>query len=335
MFENILNELNNLKCYNYKIDIPVDEEGYIDKECPNQECLYQFKIFAEDWKNICKDEAIYCPRCGKTATSDKWFTTEQIEESKQRAMKSINYRIGSALEKDARIFNRKQKNNFIKLNMKVSGFKKFDNNLPLSCKELIEQKVECKHCHTRYAVIGSAFYCPSCGNNSAINTFDEFIKTTYSKLNNLEKINNAIESKDDANRIIRALLESIPNDLVESIQCLSEAVYDLLPNKKKLKKNVFQRIEDSNNLWKEATDISFENWLTEDEFEKMKIYYQRRHLLIHTNGIVDEDYLNKTNDSNYRVGERIVFDQKSALEFTNIIKKVGEGIKKINVNKIK
>ena len=62
----------------------------------------------------------------------------------------------------------------------------------------------------------------------------------------------------------------------------------------------------------------------------MKIYYQIRHLLIHTNGIVDNDYLNKTNDNNYKIGERIVFDEKSALEFTNIIKKVGEGIKKIN-----
>ena len=103
-----------------------------------------------------------------------------------------------------------------------------------------------------------------------------------------------------------------------------------MPNKKALKKNVFQRIEDSNILWKEAVNTSFENWLTIDEFEKMKIYYQRRHLLIHTNGIVDSDYLNKTNDSNYKVGERIVFDQKSALEFTNIIEKVGEGIKKIN-----
>ena len=53
-------------------------------------------------------------------------------------------------------------------------------------------------------------------------------------------------------------------------------------------------------------------------------------MLIHTNGIVDEDYLNKTNDSNYIVEERIVFDIKSALEFTNNIKKVGVGIKKIN-----
>ena len=126
------------------------------------------------------------------------------------------------------------------------------------------------------------------------------------------------------------MLESIPNDLVESIQCLSEAVYDSLPNKKILKKNLFQRIDDSNKLWKEAVGTSFENWLTNDEFERMKVYYQRRHLLIHTNGIVDEEYLNKTNDSNYKVGERIVFDQKSALEFTNIIEKVGEGIKKIS-----
>ena len=103
-----------------------------------------------------------------------------------------------------------------------------------------------------------------------------------------------------------------------------------MPNKKILKKNLFQRIDDSKKLWKEAVGTSFENWLTNDEFERMKVYYQRRHLLIHTNGIVDEEYLNKTNDSNYKVGERIVFDQKSALEFTNIIEKVGEGIKKIS-----
>ena len=103
-----------------------------------------------------------------------------------------------------------------------------------------------------------------------------------------------------------------------------------MPNKKILKKNLFQRIDDSNKLWKEAVGTSFENWLTNNEFERMKVYYQRRHLLIHTNGIVDEEYLNKTNDSNYKVGERIVFDQKSALEFTNIIEKVGEGIKKIS-----
>lgn len=63
MFENILRELENLgrQPIQYKFPIEVDEDGYIDKECPNEECLFQFKIHNEDWKNICKDEAIYCP----------------------------------------------------------------------------------------------------------------------------------------------------------------------------------------------------------------------------------------------------------------------------------
>lgn len=71
------------------------------------------------------------------------------------------------------------------------------------------------------------------------------------------------------------MLESVPNDLVESIQCLSESIYNELPNKKELKKNVFQRIYDSDKLWREAVNQSFENWLTPDEFTTFKIYYQK------------------------------------------------------------
>ena len=46
MFENILRELENLgrQPIQYKFPIEVDEDGYIDKECPNEECLFQFKI---------------------------------------------------------------------------------------------------------------------------------------------------------------------------------------------------------------------------------------------------------------------------------------------------
>ena len=93
MFENILRELENLgrQPIQYKFPIEVDEDGYIDKECPNEECLFQFKIHNEDWKNICKDEAIYCPKYGKSETSDKWFTTEQVEERKRQIIAVSQY----------------------------------------------------------------------------------------------------------------------------------------------------------------------------------------------------------------------------------------------------
>ena len=36
------------------MEIPVtflsDDKGYFDRECPNQNCLYVFKINMQDWK---------------------------------------------------------------------------------------------------------------------------------------------------------------------------------------------------------------------------------------------------------------------------------------------
>lgn len=83
---------------------------------------------------------------------------------------------------------------------------------------------------------------------------------------------------------------------------------------------------------KEAVNQSFEDWLTPNEFIKFKVYYQKRHLFSHNNGIVDEEYIKKTNDTNYKVGERLVVNKKDAMEFTNLVEKVGNSILNIKVN---
>lgn len=33
---------------NIEVTIQSDEKGYFDRECPNEECLYQFKIKLRD-----------------------------------------------------------------------------------------------------------------------------------------------------------------------------------------------------------------------------------------------------------------------------------------------
>lgn len=86
------------------------------------------------------------------------------------------------------------------------------------------------------------------------------------------------------------------------------------------------------NYWREAVNQSFENWLTPDEFTTFKIYYQKRHLFSHNNGIVDEEYITKTNDTNYKVGERLVINEKDAKEFTKLVEKVGSSILNIKLD---
>jgi hypothetical protein len=55
-------------------------------------------------------------------------------------------------------------------------------------------------CNARCAVIGSAFFCPCCGHNSAEEAFENAVKKIQSKLDNLSVVKNALikVSKDAA-----------------------------------------------------------------------------------------------------------------------------------------
>lgn len=59
MFKKLIQELQNFD----KISIPIeaDSDGYIDKECPSKECLFEFKVNSDDWSNLFKDEKVFCP----------------------------------------------------------------------------------------------------------------------------------------------------------------------------------------------------------------------------------------------------------------------------------
>ncbi len=78
MFEETIRQLKKLED-THKISVPIeaDEEGYLDKECPSEDCLFQFKVHAEDLANLFKDEAVFCPLC-----------REQIEHAKETGWKA-------------------------------------------------------------------------------------------------------------------------------------------------------------------------------------------------------------------------------------------------------
>ena len=200
MFENLIRELEELKRMK-KLSVPIkaDKEGYLDRECPNKECQFQFKVQEDDWKNLFRDEQVFCPLCRHEAKADSWWTTQQINKAKDQIIKHIHGRIGRALEEGARDFNSRQsRNSFISMSVRYSGSRQYNYILPVPAKKEMLLKVICKECNSRYAVIGSAFFCPSCGHNSVEETFDNSLIKVKAKLKNLTLIRKAVEaiSKD-------------------------------------------------------------------------------------------------------------------------------------------
>ena len=336
MFERLIRELKELEQTKHiSIPIETDKDGYLDKECPNQDCLFQFKVDVCDWDKLFNKEKVYCPLCRHEAKSDSWFTTEQIEKAKEQAIKQIRGRIGKALEQGARDFNSNQpRNSFIKISMKVSGTKPMHYILPVQANEEMQLKIQCKVCNAKYAVIGSAFFCPCCGHNSAEETFDNSIIKIQNKIKNLPLIRQAVEqiSKDEAETTCRSIIETSLGECVVAFQRFCEVTYNMKAPGKSIKFNAFQNIDIGATYWKELLGETYNDWLPYAELKSLNLLFQKRHLLAHTEGIVDQKYLDKSGDNSYKFGQRIVIKERDVNELINLINKLANIIRQKEEN---
>ena len=311
------------------VEIEPDEKGYIDKQCPNEECEFIFKVNKEDWANIFKDEAVWCPLCRHEAPADQWFTIEQVEHAKAEALAVAQGIIHNSLRDGAQKFNRRQpKDRFISISMKVSGGPKRTHTIPAKAAELMQLEIQCESCESRFAVIGSAYFCPACGYNSVTRTFQDSLRKIQAKKDHLDAVRSMLiekAGKDEAELTCRSLIETCITDGVAAFQKYCEGMYE---GYGKAPFNAFQRIEQASDLWKNAIQKGFDSWLSEEEIKLLGTLYQKRHLLTHKEGIVDDKYIQKSGDSTYKVGQRLIISDKDVESLVCTLKKLATGIEK-------
>ena len=317
------------------MDIPIelisDEKGYFDRECPNENCLYTFKIKMQDWKDKVSAEEVHCPMCGHIDTSEKWWTQAQLDSASKIASDYVMDMISGELDKIfGRLARSTRGNKFVKITYKPGKRISFSNN-PIGQSEEWETEIECDKCGTRYSVIGSAYFCPCCGNNSAISVFDESLDSIEKMLESLGEMKELLTNsygRDKAETMSRSLLESSLGDIVSAFQKFAECVYKQ-KSSEKVRVNDFQIVEKGSNLFLDATGKGYDEWLTKQEIERMNLLFQRRHIIEHNAGIIDEKYVEKSSDPAYVVGQRIIVRKEDAQELLRIIKKLSMGLKSL------
>ncbi|MCM2296939.1 hypothetical protein [Rhodoferax sp.] len=67
----------------------MDQDDYIDRQCPIADCEFSFKVQVDDWLDKVSDEAVHCAFFGHTADSQQWFTHEQVEYAKKEALAKV------------------------------------------------------------------------------------------------------------------------------------------------------------------------------------------------------------------------------------------------------
>lgn len=86
----------------YSIEVPMDDDGFIRRECPNCEHEFKWHSGPTDDRPLGEiDPSVYfCPLCGESALTDQWWTQTQVEFQQQFIMSHLHEEVEHGL-KDA------------------------------------------------------------------------------------------------------------------------------------------------------------------------------------------------------------------------------------------
>ena len=332
MFDKQLRMLRELeRGVKVPIQIPLDDKSYMDRQCPSEECEAAFKVLFQDWSEKVRDEVVYCPICRFEAPSTKWNTEAQQKHIKRTAMAHLKKVVNEAMKQDARDFNTRQfSGGLISMSMSVKP-SHIPILIPPEAAEEMRQEFVCETCGCRYSSIGAAFFCPACGRNSAQSTFTAAVHTVETSVVNLAKIREAVEVAADIDAAVNTVRQILENGLVKlvaSFQRFAEATFHSLSNASsfKVRKNLFQNLGESTALWRNATGKGYEDLLTPSEMADLSLYFQQRHILAHREGVADQDYIDKSGDRSYSVGQKLVIKESALLRLAELVKKLAEGL---------
>jgi hypothetical protein len=328
MFDRLLRELKRLEGgVQVPIKVPLDDDGLLDRLCPSAECRAEFKVLFADWNYKVRDEAAYCPICRHEAEATEWNTPRQRRYIRQAGLTYLQRTVQRALTEDSQRFNAAQpRGGFIELSLSYRPSPPAIV-IPPNAADCLRQHFTCESCDCRYSSLGAAFFCPACGHNSAKTTFATAVETVRAYVSSLDAIMAAVKAgagDDVATDTARHILENGLVKLVASFQRYAEATFHSLPTTGtfRVRKNLFQNLAESSSTWRSATGKGYEDFLDPPALDALKVFFQQRHLLAHREGIVDQEYIDKTQDTTYRVGQKLIIKDSAVNRLADLVERL-------------
>lgn len=301
----------------FSIQIPTDEKGFVGRECPEPDCEGYFKVM---FGTGLEGEGLpcHCPYCGFEGPMDQFWTKEQLDYVQSIVAGKVKDHIYQELKKHE--FDHKPKGPFgIGVSMKVQ------KGAPVPVRYYREQSLEteavCDNCSLNYAVYGVFAFCPDCGLHNSLQILNK----------NLEVVRKMVDMSEGMDEeMAEKLVENALEDCVSAFDgfgheiCRVNVANSLDPAKAE---NIsFQSLEGARSNLQAAFGIDISACVTEQDWTSAIRGFQKRHLIAHKMGVVDDEYLRKTGDPDPVVGRKIVVSRADVTTIVGVLRAVGEYI---------
>lgn len=304
--------MDHLRRLGNSISIPIqaDEDCFTGRECPQPECEGYFKI---ELGTGLEGEGLpcHCPYCGHTAGQGQFATKEQIEYAKSIAIRQIT----GALHKDLKTleFDRKPKGAFgIGISMQVKPGR--PTPIHYYREKQLETEVICAHCTLRYSVYGVFAFCPDCGQHNSLHILAK----------NLEVVGMMLDLAGGAEETLaERLIENALEDCVSAFDGFGRELCHVHAHKArssaKAEKMSFQNLVGARTGLLDLFGFDLSADVAPEEWRAAVTAFQKRHLVAHKLGVVDQDYITKTADARAVVGRKIGIGADEVKELARII----------------
>lgn len=300
------------------VSIPKDEGGFIGRECPESACLGYFKV--KPGTGLTGDDVpCHCPYCGHKASSNHFWTKEQIEYAQSHAMRTI----GEAIHRDLKQmeFDRPARGAFgIGMSLKVTG------GAPVPIRHYRERALEthvtCGNCSLEYAIYGVFAFCPDCGAHNSRQILEMNLGLVAKQVALSEQVGDA--------DLRRHLLEDALENCVSSLDgfgretCRVRA--DLSTAPAKCENVSFQNLPKAAKRLSELFGVDLRSAIAPANWDVAHRGFMKRHVVAHRAGVVDQQYLDETGDVAAVVGRRVPLDPSEVLGVSGGTMEIGEAL---------
>lgn len=292
------------------VSVPLDEDGYLGRQCP--ECSMSFRMNGEDYKALSDDLELWCVYCGHHQEHSEFMTAQQRDRV-MRAAGDLGMQIASQALSDA--FRGLSRGGSGRSGLSISYKEKpfYPRPLPGIDEERLARVRTCTGCQVRYAVFDEHRFCPVCGRLPAALVAFDALQAETARLDALNAV------ADEAKAVLReqgvftrSWVDTIEN-VVGIVEALASAVLEAAvtdaADRLRGKGNVFQRLDDTADLFVVAGYGDLREILGPETWQRLIETWAARHVFTHNDGIIDEKYLRKVPTSSARVGRRLVISE--------------------------
>lgn len=300
------------KTRTFTIPFKPDENGFIGRQCPDQECHKYFKV--KPGTGLTAQTVAYCPYCGSKAEPSTFITDEQKAYAVSVVGNQVMKEVLGQLKKHE--FDIKAGGPFgIGFSLRVEG-----RPAPVRYyrERVLETEATCAECTLQFAIYGIFAYCPDCGIHNSLGILQKNLDVVLKFLTVAEALapelrdhlvgdclENAVSTFDGFGRHLCRMAASRASDPQQAVDCR------------------FQNLQGAQVRVKELFGYDISTPVEPAAWTFANRCFEKRHLLAHNLGVVDQKYVDHTGDD-LTLGGKVPITRDEVEQLTKILRLVGE-----------